>query len=126
MRTMTVVVVIFLALIGFSLGSYKLINNSSQNLVNHLQIVDLSIRAQNWDDAQKELALTQKTWAQTKDWWTILIDHQEIDNIDLSISRLEQYVATKATPLSLGELSALMLLFEHISGKEALTLENIL
>lgn len=126
MRTITILVSVFLLLIGMGLGSYKFLNNSSQHLINHLETVEISILAEDWEDAQKELSLTITTWQQTKSWWTVLIDHQEIDNIDLSFSRLEQYVATKAPALSLGELSAVRLLVGHIASTEALTLENVL
>lgn len=126
MRTMTIVVGVFLLLVGIALGSNKFINNSSQHLMNHLDAVQASIVSENWDNAQKELSLTSTAWQQAKPWWTVLIDHHEIDNIDLSISRLEQYVAAKSTALSLGELAALLLLVEHISTQQMLTLENIL
>ena len=57
--------------------------------------------------------------------WAILIDHTEIDNIDMALAKIEQYIKTGEKGLALGELSSLELLIRHIPDKEKLSLENI-
>ncbi len=126
MRVIPTVIIVFFLMIAGSLSSYNYINSTSKNLVIQLGKVEESLQNQKWSVAQEEMELTQTSWDKTKYWWTILLDHREIDNIDLSAQRLEQYIKAQDPTLSLGEVSALELLFEHIADTEALTIKNIL
>ncbi len=126
MKTITALAIGFLLLVGFALGTYAYVNTSANDLVTSLETVEKSIADQKWDTAKENLKTAENKWDKTKVWWTILLDHQEIDNIDISINRLEKYVETHGTTLSLGEISALLMLVDHISEKEAPSLKNIL
>lgn len=126
MRTITTVTICFVLLIVLSLGSYRLIESTSNTLSTQLEKVENSINQQKWERAKQEMNLTQATWDKTKNWWTILLDHQEIDNIDVSINRLGKYVDLRRNALSLGEVSALKLYVGHIADTEVFNLKNIL
>ncbi len=126
MRVVTTVITGLVLLVGLSLGVYKYVHDSSQSMVGQLEQVETMIQNAKWDGAKVQLEQTKVSWDQTKYWWTILLDHQELDNIDLSMSRLQRYVDTQGLSLSLGELSALKMLVDHISDKEAFNLRNIL
>ena len=126
MRTLSTIFTLIVILLGGSFASYQYIQSSTQALGSQLMTVEQSISTQRWDVAQKELNITQQDWDKSKTWWTILHDHQEIDMIDLSLKRLNMYIATQNLPLSLGEVAALELLFNHIADTEQLNLRNIL
>ncbi len=126
MRTHLTIVIIVILLLGGSLVSYQYIQRTTQSLGTQISTVEQSISGQQWDIAQRKLKETQQRWDENKIWWTILLDHQEIDKIELSLSRLDKYVETQNLPLSLGEASTLELLINHISETEKFTLENIL
>lgn len=125
-RTVPAIVIIVVLLLGGSFATYRYLHTTSQALVTQLEEVEQSISAQKWEVAQKELNTVLQRWGKTKNWWTILLDHQEIDNIDVSINRLEKYIQTHDLSLSLGEVSVLKLLVDHISDTEQLNLRNIL
>ncbi|KLU64296.1 hypothetical protein DEAC_c37260 [Desulfosporosinus acididurans] len=126
MRTHITVVIILILLLGGSLVSYEFIQRTTQSLDSQISTVEQSISGQQWAMAQNKLKETQQRWDKNKIWWTILLDHQEIDKIDFSLSRLDKYLVTQNLPLSLGEVSTLELLISHISETEKFTLENIL
>lgn len=126
MRTITTVTICFVLLLVLSLGSYRLIESTSNTLSTQLEKVENSINQQKWERAKQEMNLTQATWDKTKNWWTVLLDHQEIDNIDVSINRLGKYVDLRRSALSLGEVSALKLYVGHIADTEVFNLKNIL
>ncbi|MGE5458328.1 MAG: DUF4363 family protein, partial [Methanococcaceae archaeon] len=65
-------------------------------------------------------------WNHMKDKWALLLDHQEIDNINISLSKMKEYIKGKNKNDSLAEVSTLKLLFIHIPEKEAISLKNIL
>lgn len=126
MRVVSTVVMGLVLLVGLSLGAYKYIHDSAQSMVGQLDQIEVTIQDGTWDRAKVQLKQAHTSWDKTKYWWTILLDHQEIDNIDVSMSRLQRYVDTQGLSLSLGELSALKMLMDHISDKEAFNLRNIL
>lgn len=126
MRTLMTIFIILVLLLGGSFTSYQYLEASTQALDSQLAAVEQSISRQQWEAAQKALNTTQQNWDKSKTWWTILLDHQEIDKIDLYLKRLDKYLLTQNLPLSLGEVSSLELLINHISDTEKLNLENIL
>lgn len=91
-----------------------------------LTTVEQSLSNRNWDLARNHLMTAQHNWEKSSHWWSILIDHQAIDAIDLSINRLEKFIETKNFSLSVVEASALKLRFKYIYESEKLSLKNIL
>lgn len=126
MRVIITTIIILFLIISGSVTSYNYISSTSRNLVSQLENAEKAIQNQKWTVAQEQLEQTQTSWHKTKYWWTILLNHHEIDNIELSSQRLEQYLMTQDKTLSLAEISALVMLYEHIADTEALTIENIL
>lgn len=123
---MTGVIFGLVLLVGISLGSYRYINASAKEIGTHLDRVEQMIQTGKWETAESELGNAEDSWDKTKYWWSILLNHQEIDNIDVSITRLEKYIQSQGLALSLGEISTLKMLVEHVSDTEAFTIRNIL
>lgn len=126
MRTLPTIFIIMALLLGGSFASYQYIQSTTQSIDSQLASVEQTISTQQWDTAQKELNITQQHWNKSKTWWTILLDHQEIDKIDLSLKRLDKYIVSRNFPLSLAEVSVLELLINNILNTEKLNLRNIL
>jgi hypothetical protein len=124
-RTYLTVGVIVL-LLGFGTFWYSnYINKSADSIVQKLNDVEVFINEQKWDEAGKELSQISREWEKTKKAWSVLLHHQEIDNIDIGMKKVEKYIEGKSSVLGLGELSALRLLINHISDTESLSLQNI-
>ncbi|ACL21290.1 DUF4363 family protein [Desulfitobacterium hafniense] len=117
------IIILILVLGGYWQNSY--ISESTYTLTEKLVNVEEQIRAKSWSNANQEIEKFSQDWNGIKKFWSILLDHQEIDEIELSLIRLEQYIKENETVLSLGELSALRLLVDHIADKGMITLQNI-
>lgn len=126
MRTLTTIFTIVILLAGGSFISHKYIQTTTLSLASQLETVEQSISSQDWKNARTELDTTNERWDKNKAWWTILLNHKEIDTIDLGMKRLEKYMSTENKSLSLGEVSVLKLLFDHIADSDLLNLRNIL
>ena len=126
MRTVSIIVIIIILLLGGSLTSYRYLQATTQTLGAQFEAVEQAISSHKWSTAQNELNTAQERWDKNKAWWTVLLDHQEIDTIDISMSRLGKYIETQNMSLSLGEVSALKLQLDHIVDTEKLNLQNIL
>jgi hypothetical protein len=55
----------------------------------------------------------------------MLVDHYEIDNIELLLSQLASFVKNKNKNDALSCVSSLKTLIKHIPDKESLSLKNI-
>jgi predicted PurR-regulated permease PerM len=126
LRTVPTIIIIVVLLLGGSLTTYIYLQSTAQTLTTQLENIEQSISVQNWPDSEMKLNTTQHQWIKTQTRWTILLDHQEIDAIDISLKRLEKYVQTHNLSLSLAEISTVKQLVEQISNTERFTLSNIL
>lgn len=125
MRSYIITFVIIALLAGGSFWSNRYINISTQRLVQVIEQVDERLDNQDWDQADHQLHVLKKDWEETKDVWSVLVHHQEIDTIDITVMRLTEYVQANDSVLAAGELATLRLLFEHMADTEAFNLKNI-
>ncbi|MBC2723333.1 DUF4363 family protein [Desulfosporosinus sp.] len=126
MRTLLTIITIVLLLLGGSFTSYRYIQTTTHTTGIRLESVEQFVSLQNWEGAKKELSAVRESWDNNNTWWSILLDHQEIDRINLSMSRLEKLLNRQDVTLSLGEVSTLKVLFKNIYDNEKFVLENIL
>lgn len=112
-------------IVGISCVSQRILYVTSSELEKDLVRVEDSTVSNDWDTAAASLEKVREKWSGIKGTWAILIDHMEIDNIDITLARVEQYILCKDTSSALAEASALMKYVRHIPRKEALNLENI-
>ncbi|MBP8818915.1 MAG: DUF4363 family protein [Syntrophomonadaceae bacterium] len=125
MRLLTTLAVILALIIGMSAWFNHSLQTSSDDLTRQIQLVSSTIRQQDWETAVKHSEKLEKLWEQKAKWWPVFLDHQEMDNIEFSLARVKEYVTSQDDALSLGQLSELKLMIEHIPRKEAVNLENI-
>lgn len=125
MRTIITIISIFLILIGGSFTSYRYVETRTQTMGALLESVEDSIIAQKWAGAKADLNIAQQNWKADITWWSIILDHQEIDSININMKRLEKFIGIQDVSQSLGEVTTLELLFEHISDTELFNIENI-
>ncbi len=101
------------------------VSNSSEILMHHCKHIRIGVENDRWDEARSQLKEFNALWEETKSLWTILINHKEIDSIDIALVRIGEYLNTGEKGLALGEISVLELLIRHIPATEKVTLENI-
>jgi hypothetical protein len=120
------IIIITLGLILWA-GYYTIseVSGTSEVLLNHCSRIKADVLSDDWEKARDGLKGFGDFWDNAKPVWTILIDHKEIDNIDMALAKIEQYIETREKGLALGELSSLELLIRHIPDKEKVSLENV-
>ncbi len=124
-QLISIFTLIFVIIAGWIL-IYTSVEKDTLYFVNALTILNEDIEESNWEIANNNFLKIKKQWNQVKGMWVIFLDHHELHNIDLSLSKADQYIKSKNTPLSLGEIAALQELFCIIKEHEALTISNIL
>lgn len=103
-----------------------MLNTESERLYESLITVEENIDSQIWEKAEEELDKFHKRWDKISIYWSMLIDHYEIDYIELELSQLSSFIKSEEKVEALARLSALKTLIKHIPDKEAFTLKNIL
>jgi hypothetical protein len=125
MRLLATLAVILALVIGMGAWFNHSLQTSSDDLTGQIQLLSSTIRQQDWETAVEHSENLEKLWEQKAKWWPVFLDHQEMDNIEFSLARVKEYVTSQDDALSLGQLSELKLMIEHIPRKEAVNLENI-
>jgi len=125
MRTLIIVIILMLLFLVGWFFVYESIDKHTSIFVKQLDYVSETIRIENWDMVSIEFTRIRTNWGKIRKLLTILLDHHEIDNIDLSMAKANQYILTKNMPLSLGEIEVLKKLFAIVKESEELSLTNI-
>jgi len=125
MRMLVFALVIFALLLGFGTFSYYYIDHSANSLLAGVNSMEQGARAENWNQVRKNFTDLQLTWDKTKPKWTALLDHQELDNINITMSRVKEFMETRDKPGFMTELAELKIFIKHIPEKEAVNLANI-
>jgi len=126
MRLIGTIITVTVLLLALGFWSNYSLQASSHELAKHIDIISRDVRNGQWQAAHEHNRVLQQTWDKKAKWWPVFLDHQEMDNIEFSLARVKEYVASKNKPLSLGQLSELKLMVKHIPEKEALNIKNIL
>lgn len=126
MRTLFILTLILAVFLGLSTWGYFHINSTSRDLTGHIDKSEQAVIAKDWPSANQQIEAMSSGWKKTKSVWAVLVDHQEMDKIDMTLARVKQVLKTKDPVESRAGLAELRMFIRHIPEKEALTLHNIL
>lgn len=126
MRLLTTLAITLIIIISLGLWTNSSLQSSTKELTRNIDRISAAIEDKRWDTAQQQTKELAGTWQEKARWWPIFLDHQEIDNIDFSLARVEKYVASQNNPLAQGQLAELRLMIKHIPEKESVNMKNIL
>lgn len=125
MRALYIVILGFVLLFSISITANHYLGKSSEILQVELRVVEEQLLSEDWAQALFRLEDIEIKWTEYKSWWAVFLNHATLNNIEISINRLEQYIITEDKSLSLAELSELLIILEDISDAERLKLYNI-
>lgn len=106
----------------FVIGS---LSQSAEDITKNFAQISHAINEEDWLTAKEEFTLTKEKWNRHKKWWAMIIDHHEIDNIDTTLARADEYLNHQNQALAAGELSVLQQFLEHIPETEKISWKNI-
>jgi len=102
------------------------ISDQAEILQKDLTELEKQIGTENWAQAQLLYKDFKNNWSKIDHRWSMLIDHYEIDYINMDLGELEAYIKNKDKSNAMAKISSLQLLVKHIPEKEYPTLKNIL
>lgn len=125
MRLLLVLLIIFAIIVSFSFWTNHMLQASADEMLQNIEQIEQGLNINLWEQALSGTDKLEETWDKKANWWPAVLDHQEIDNIEFSLAKTREYITTKNTSLSWGQLSELKLMIRHIPEKESINLKNI-
>lgn len=124
-RIIGLILVLTILIIASSVYTQRILYNDSLRLEQSIDQIEKNTQAENWIQAENTVNQVNKIWSEVKGTWASLIDHEEIDNIDVTLSRLQILIKAKDIPSALSEAAALKKFINHIPDKERLSIRNV-
>lgn len=124
-KTIAHIFIITASIITVSIFSQFTLYRDSDRLAQSIKKVEESIKKEDWNQSENQVTQIISIWEDVKGAWSVLIDHQEIDNIDVTLTRLQTLIRSRDNSSASAEAAALKKYVSHIPTKEKLSLENI-
>ena len=125
MRTFIIFLVILLVFFGLAIWNSWYLNKSSRELAEEAEKVRLAVHEENWDNAGSQVMKIRRMWGKHKKVWLILVDHDDIDDIDRTIYRIDELVKQNDKEQSLADIAELRFYLHDLADKESMSLANI-
>jgi len=125
MRSLFISTLVVILLITTWLTAYSFISQSVEELNSLLNNMEDKIYEDNWHSTLTVYNSINKKWKDTSKFLMLILDHEEMEKINLTLKRIKEYISVKDKSLILGEAAALKFFFNHIKEKESLSLRNI-
>ncbi|WP_418792008.1 DUF4363 family protein [Phosphitispora sp. TUW77] len=126
MKVVVSTIVILALLLGFGTYSYYYLDSTADELLSMAEQIEADVANDDWQQAGTNFSKLHAIWEKTITKWTILIDHVELDQINISMSRTKKFMDTRDISGFMSEMAQLKLLIKHIPETEALNIKNVL
>jgi hypothetical protein len=124
MRNVIISIIAFFVMITLMIFSINYLNKISLNLQKLNDTLEQYIADDKWDEAYKlSIDLTHK-WEVHSKIIKVFVNHQEIDNVEMELWKLPQYVKQETKDEALASVHTLKFLIRHISNLEKVNLQN--
>ncbi len=126
MKVLASVMITLILIVGAGFWLNHELQMSTNELIQQIDQVSLQIKGSDWQKAMEQTDKLEQVWEEKAKWWPIFLEHQEMDNIEFAMAIFKEYVTSKNNALSMGQLSEIRLMIEHIPEKEEVNIKNIL
>lgn len=127
MRTsLWIAIALLIVTIGGSLLEAAETKSLSQRYVSASEELLIMVEKQDWPRAEDTVAAYLKSWEQTIPWLQILINHDDIDDVTLSLVRLQAGIRAREKSACYEACAELKEDARHIHHRDAFTLGNVL
>lgn len=119
------ILVIVAIITASGLLAQRYLDRSAGELASDLQRVQQDIEHKDWKDGESSFATLEKNWNRARSSWALFTDHLELDNLELRLVRLQEFIETRDEVNARAEAGSAMSLIRHIPERERLTWRNV-
>jgi hypothetical protein len=105
--------------------SQRYLDRSADELASQLERVQQAVEQKDWMTSEGGFTLLEEHWNRVHSNWELFTDHLELDNLELSLIRLQKFIETRDEVNARVEAGEAMDMIRHIPERERLTWRNI-
>ena len=126
MRSFIIAMGILLVVLCIIVGSYGTLKFLSHKNVESMKEIYELVTRDNWQEANRVYDELMRGWGKHKSLFTILIDHAEMDAIELCLITAGESLKTMNKHDTLDAVAKSIFLFGHIEERNRFSYENVL
>ena len=125
MRSFSFAALLLAVLLGLNIFCYNFIRTSVSDIDESIDKIILHADKKDYKKANKEFELLKSKAEESKKIWFIIINHQEIDNVDISMRQSEAYLKKEAESDLIASLNTLKYNVNNVYEREKVNIINI-
>ena len=92
MKQVCILLTALLLIIGLHIFQNEYLKRTSRYLFTDLKSIELALRREDFEEANKQVEYLNKTWKVLQEYWDSFGEHDSVEEITESISTLENYI----------------------------------
>ncbi|MGN8913418.1 DUF4363 family protein [Anaerofustis butyriciformans] len=125
MRSFCFAAALLITLLGINVYCYNFIKESSIKLENNIDEIVYYLNKNDDENVEKSFNKLKEQTIESKKVWFLIINHEEIDNVDVKIKECEGYIKKEADNELLASLNSLKFYINNIYEREKVNIPNI-
>lgn len=101
------------------------IKNTTYEMSDILKQADDAIKQEDWETAAEKCHSISESWDKYTPLYEMIVEHQEVDEIIMSIRQLELFAREEEKPEARALIAELNFLINHLRENDNLSVENI-
>lgn len=129
MKDIIIVIFVLIAIFCCNMLVQKHLENTSQRVISKLEVLkEKTIEMKDTEEREelkKHFAEIENEWNRVHKTWSIIVMHEELDNIEEALIKTKSSINDGDLENSLAEIETAMFFINHVLEREKVTLENI-
>jgi len=125
MRNFIILIVAIVILLSAGIWQIKYIEETSIFAISDVEYAMNLVQNNNFAAANAHITELDNTWKGMKNIWTIFINHNEIDDIEIALLNFKTYTKLNNKEESLLYSEQLKQNLKHVSEKQKIRIENV-
>ncbi|WP_329380244.1 DUF4363 family protein [Anaerofustis butyriciformans] len=125
MRSFCFAAALLITLLGINVYCYNFIKESSIKLENNIDEIVYYLNKNDDENVEKSFNELKEQTIESKKVWFLIINHEEIDNVEVKIKECEGYIKKEADNELLASLNSLKFYINNIYEREKVNIPNI-
>ncbi len=101
------------------------LDTSASEMASRVEQVQQAVERGDWMDGQRSFAILEADWNRTHGNWAMITDHTELDNLELSLVRLQKFIEARDEINARVEAGEALDMIRHIPERDRLTWQNV-
>lgn len=129
MRDWFIITAIIIIIVGGDIMMQTHLNRTADELINNLQDLKqktiLAKETENRENIKKQINEIDEKWEEINKTWAEIVVHQELDNIQQSLTKAKSNIEEGGLEDALQEIETALFFVEHVKQREKISLKNI-